>query len=269
MKRRLVGPQKRAVTLDGIELRAGTDSTATTFVGHAAVFNSPTLIGGQRYGFMEQVAPGAFRKTIKDADVRFLFNHDPNFLLARTKAGTLRLDEDDTGLHVEADLEDSDPDAARVLGKMRSGLLDQMSFAFESLAEEVDTLDDGMEIRTLTEVKLWDVSVVTYPAYGDTDAALRSSAAFDAFCRGAGFDAERRNDFIDALLNDTEVDLTKIAAGLMSREEITGRELAADDPEPGSSTRDAESQPAQATGTPLTLMQRRLHLAARKHGFSV
>jgi HK97 family phage prohead protease len=146
-------------------------------VGHAAVFNQRTELWP---GMFEVVSPGAFRKTIQEADVRALFNHDPNFVLGRNKAGTLILSEDERGLAIDANPPDTQTVRDLVLEPMRRGDINQMSFAFRVVRQtwqednEADTLT-----RVLEEVRLYDVSVVTYPAYPQTDASLRSLFAED------------------------------------------------------------------------------------------
>jgi HK97 family phage prohead protease len=121
--------------------------------------------------FVEYVRKGAFAKTLNDgADVRLLIDHE-GVPLARTKSGTLMLEEDDRGLRVEATLDPMNPDAQRVLSAMRRGDLSQMSFAFRTVK---DSWNSDRTIRELREVQLFDVSVVTYPAYEDTIVSLRS-----------------------------------------------------------------------------------------------
>ena len=121
--------------------------------------------------FVEYVKRGAFTKTIKDgADVRLLIDHE-GVPLARTKSGTLRLIEDERGLAVEADLDPMNPDAARVISAMKRGDLSQMSFAFRTIK---DAWSDDRNVRELREVQLYDVSVVTFPAYEQTVAEIRS-----------------------------------------------------------------------------------------------
>lgn len=161
--------------------RAASDDGPIGFRGHAAVFGRRTWIGGKRWGWWEEVDSGAFSKTIKEADVRFLINHDPNLLLARNKARTLRLSEDKVGLDCDADM------APTTYGRdlaisLERGDISQMSFAFDVIGYRVGEAEDGKELITLTELRLWDVSVVTYPAYAETDASLRS-AAFGELCR--------------------------------------------------------------------------------------
>mgnify|MGYP003655298379 FL=1 len=157
------------------ELRAGekvlTESNDKTIKvsGYAAKFDSETNIGGY---YRESIAKGAFSDAIKNDDVRFLINHE-GLPLARTKSGTLRLSEDDTGLFIEAELNLNDPDVQTIASKMERGDLDEMSFAF---TPEVEKWDDSGDIplRTLEKVNLFDVAIVTYPAYGDTEIGIRS-----------------------------------------------------------------------------------------------
>lgn len=151
----------------------------TRFRGHASVFGERTWIPAGR-GFWEEVTPTAFDRALEEDDVRFLLEHDPRWILGRTTAGTLRLAKDKRGLAVDADFPDTSyaKDAAISLER---GDLSQMSFAFNVRdgGEEVSTLKDGTTLRRLTDVTLSDVSIVTYPAYTSTDAALR---AFEARC---------------------------------------------------------------------------------------
>lgn len=178
--RRLAKLDRKACT------RSATPSDPIGFDGHAALFNNRTWIGGKRWGFWEEIAPGAFAKTITEADVRMLLNHDPNFLLARNKSGTLRLSEDTAGLAVDADMAPVSYalDLAVLLDR---GDLNQMSFAFDMISYEWTELEDGSELLRHLEVSLWDVAPVTYPAYADTDAGLRMDLL--AAARANGFDA--------------------------------------------------------------------------------
>ena len=149
---------------------------AASIVGHAAVFNTLSENLG---GFRERIAPGAFTESIQADDVRALFNHDPNFVLGRNKAGTLDLTEDDQGLAIRI----SPPDttfARDLMVSMGRRDITQMSFGFTVMPDgqswEEDA--DGMVIRTLRKVRLFDVSPVTYPAYPQTDVAVREMRAW-------------------------------------------------------------------------------------------
>jgi len=138
--------------------------------GHAAVFNVETDLGW----FRERIAPGAFRESIETDDVRALFNHDSNFVLGRNKAGTLVMREDERGLYVEIDPPDTQ--AARdLVTSIERGDISQMSFGFQTIKESWESGEnEKKDLRTLEKVKLWDVSPVTFPAYTDTDVAVRS-----------------------------------------------------------------------------------------------
>jgi len=156
---------KRSIAYTNLELRAEEDGN--TLVGYAAVFDSPS----EPMPYTEYVRRGAFSKTLTDgADVRLLIDHE-GIPLARTRSGTLALEEDERGLRVEAELDPANPDAMRVLSAMRRGDLSQMSFAFKTIK---DSYNEDRSVRELKEVKLFDVSIVTFPAYEDTVAELRS-----------------------------------------------------------------------------------------------
>lgn len=159
------GDEARSIAYTNLEVRALDDKN--TLVGYAAVFDSPS----EPMPYTEFVRRGAFAKTLNDgADVRLLIDHE-GVPLARTKSGTLALEEDERGLRVEAELDPQNPDAARVLSAMRRGDLSQMSFAFRTVK---DSYNEDRSVRELKEVQLFDVSIVTFPAYEETVAELRS-----------------------------------------------------------------------------------------------
>lgn len=138
--------------------------------GHAAVFNSETDLGW----FREKIAPGAFSESIGKDDVRALFNHDENFILGRNKAGTLTMREDEQGLYVEIDPPDTQV-ARDLVTSIERGDISQMSFGFQTIKDSWETEENAAkDLRTLEKVKLWDVSPVTFPAYQETDVAVRS-----------------------------------------------------------------------------------------------
>lgn len=136
-------------------------------VGHAAVFDKPTRI----WDFNEVVRKGAFLETLAD-DVRALFNHDPNWVLGRTIPQTLQLAEDDKGLEVRITPPDNQW-ANDLLVSVKRGDISQMSFAFEIKEENWIFNDNELPLRELRKVKLYDVSIVTYPAYEETDISVR------------------------------------------------------------------------------------------------
>lgn len=245
-----LGRERWRADLDerSVELRAEDDTAK--FHGHAAVFDKRTWIGPPKWGFWEQVDGAAFNKTLKEADVRFLVNHNPDLVMARNTANTLSLSTDKTGLVTDApNLDRRQSYTNDAVIALERGDLSQMSFAFRTVKDSWETLEDETELRTLLEVQLFDVSVVTYPAYEDTDAGLRG-AAFDVLCRSLGFADAQRSAI-----------LAKIADGNLTVDELQA--IAAGTTEPGSPTR-ADDQPGSSTGRPLALARRRHALLAKQ-----
>lgn len=150
------------------EYRADTVLQGNKLTGHASVFGQRARIKD----FWEEVHPDTFNRALREEhDVVCLANHD-GLPLGRTSAGTLRLGTDGTGLTQETDLPDT------TLGRdvrelVRRGDLRSMSFGFIVTDEDWSVLEDGSQLRTIRDVDLFDVSVVTFPAYAGTDLALR------------------------------------------------------------------------------------------------
>lgn len=159
--------ERRTITLP-VEARSA-DGEPTRLSGYAAVFGDVTEIAGM---FNERIAPGAFTDAVQHDDVRALFNHDSNFVIGRTTAGTLRLTEDDRGLRYEADPPDTQW-ARDLLVSVSRGDVSQSSFAFEVTEESWD-YSGAMPLRTIKAVRLYDVSPVTFPAYASTSVSARS-----------------------------------------------------------------------------------------------
>lgn len=161
--------QRKQIAYTNLELRALDDSEdGWTVSGYAAVFDSPS----EPLPWTEYVRRGAFKKTINDgADVRLLIDHT-GVPLARTKSGTLSLREDDKGLFMEARLDPNNPDAVKMRSALMRGDVTQMSFAFETIK---DGWNSDRSVRELKEVRLHDVSLVTYPAYEETSAEIRNN----------------------------------------------------------------------------------------------
>lgn len=179
------------------ELRKAADGRPV-LEGYAAVFGKRSQDLG---GFTETVNRKAFNKTLGDgADVRALLNHDPNFVLGRSTSGTLRLSPDSKGLHYEVDL--GDQTYARDLAiTLERGDINQSSFGFRTVKDEWTEDQENREIRReLLEVRLLDVSPVTYPAYPDATSGI-SSRAFDAFAESKGVQVASIDD-VRAFLND-------------------------------------------------------------------
>lgn len=148
-----------------------TDDGKRTIVGYPAMFNkrSEPIFGM----FYEQIAPGAFAETLAKDDIRALFNHDPNLVLGRNIAKTLRLKEDETGLDMEIDAPDTQV-ARDLIVSIDRGDVTQGSFSFQRLDDDWNETFNGLPVRTLHRVKLFDVSPVTFPAYPDTEVGARA-----------------------------------------------------------------------------------------------
>lgn len=171
------GAERRFIT-NKVELRTDDASKESLIEGHALKFNKVTTIGEW---FREEILPGALDEVLND-DVRALFNHDPNFVLARSKdgKGTLKLEVDSEGLRYSyvtpnvsyaKDLEEN----------IRLGNVSQSSFGFSIDEQRWIERDGELPLRQIVKLKrLYDVSPVTYPAYQDTSVAKRSLDAFKA-----------------------------------------------------------------------------------------
>lgn len=164
--------ERRAFSLDEMRIETREEDGSPVIRGHAAVFNQLSEPLG---GFREQIASGAFAEALQTDDIRALWNHNPDHILGRNMAKTLTLSEDARGLAIE--IIPPDTQIARdLMTSMKRGDVTQMSFGFsvrpngENWAKD----DEGRYIRTLTRVRLYDVSPVTYPAYPQTDVAVRS-----------------------------------------------------------------------------------------------
>lgn len=163
------------------------------FEGYASVFNSRSENLG---GFTEFVAPGAFTRSLKSRnDVKLLWNHDAGQVLGSTRAKTMTLTEDNRGLKVSATLPNTQlgRDTAELI---RTGIIDSMSFGFNVIKDSWNS--EGNE-RTLNAVRLFEVSIVAFPAYAGT----------------AGTTSVRS---IEKLAKRAEVDMAELEAALVKLE---------------------------------------------------
>lgn len=138
--------------------------------GHFAVFNSIYQIAPD---MSESIAPGAFTEALENDDVRALIDHETMYVLGRNKAGTLELREDETGLWGSILVNPNDQDANNLWSRVNRGDVNQCSFGFDILEEETEFLDDGTVHWTIKKVKLYEVSVCTFPAYAETSVEAR------------------------------------------------------------------------------------------------
>ncbi|MFL0489361.1 HK97 family phage prohead protease [Bacillus sp. 179-I 2A5 NHS] len=160
--------ETRTFDITKLNTRDATEEQPSMITGYAAVFNSKTSIGGW---FDEIIAPGAFARALSEnGDIRALFNHNWDNVLGRTKSGTLRLEEDAKGLKFEVELPNTS--TGRDLAEsMSRGDINQCSFGFW-VTEEGWDYNVEPALRTVKEVELYEISVVSIPAYDDTEASL-------------------------------------------------------------------------------------------------
>ena len=162
--------ERRAFELVDLEIRAA-EGESEKIRGYAAVFDKLSV---PLWGFREKIDKGAFMESIKKDDIRALWNHDPNYVLGRNKAGTLALEEDDKGLKIEIDPPDTQW-ARDLITSIKRKDVNQMSFGFETETDEWDRSDEKNVVRTLKKVRLFDVSPVTYPAYPQAKVGVRTA----------------------------------------------------------------------------------------------
>lgn len=137
--------------------------------GYFAVFGSTYELWE---GATESVAPGAFASSIA-GDIRALVDHESRLVLGRSRAGTLELKEDSRGLWGRIKINRADSDAMNLYERVKRGDVDQCSFGFAIRAEDTEWREDGTVHWTLREVELYEVSVVTFPAYEETSVSAR------------------------------------------------------------------------------------------------
>ena len=181
--------ETRQIVVDQLEVRE--TGNGMSFSGYAAVFNSPS----EPLPFTEIIREGAFSKSLRAKNnVMMLFSHDTSQPLASTRSKTMTLMEDSRGLLVDAALPQTSlgRDVAELL---RSKVVDSMSFGFSVPARGDIWSADG-QTRELTEIRLHEVSVVSFPAYTKTSASVRS---IDILADKTGADAETLSAALDAL----------------------------------------------------------------------
>jgi len=164
--------ERRSLTVKELRISGDGEGGSPNIEGYASVFDSWSEQLGGDAPFREKVVKGAFAETIEKDDIRCLFNHDPNYVLGRNKAGTLELEEDEKGLKVLIKPPKTGW-AKDLITSVKRGDISNMSFGF---AVELDkwSFGDTGDVRELLRVKLFDVSLVTYPAYQATECDIRS-----------------------------------------------------------------------------------------------
>ena len=147
-----------------------TETDEMKIEGYFVVFNSETELYD---GMYEEISDKAFAN-IDLSDVRALADHDTAKVLGRTKSNTLKLSVDDKGLYGEITINKNDTEAVNLYERVKRQDIDQCSFGFNILNETMEQRADGTTKWTITEIELFEVSVVTFPAYSDTSVEARS-----------------------------------------------------------------------------------------------
>lgn len=198
----------------GVELRAGAGGSSE-LVGYGAVWMRYSQNLG---GFVEQVDPAAFADTLgRGADgVVATFNHDMSALLGTVSSGTLRLSTDVTGLAYSVDMDHDDPDAQRVMAKVKTGKVRGSSFMFRTLEDSWGLTEQGFPLRTLLRAELMELGPVTMPAYKATE-EVGASVALRSLARHLGTDVDRvaeaaRSNTLALFLGASNGDLGPAAA---------------------------------------------------------
>lgn len=230
------------------------DGDGMTFVGYAARFNSRS----EYLGFYETIQQGAFTRTLKSRnEIKAFLNHNSDIVLGSTRAGTLKLEQDERGLKAEIRLPETS--AGRDLAvSVARGDVSGMSFGFSVPKGGDKWSDDGQE-RTLTEIALHEVSPVTgFPAYTATSASVRALAAT----------AERAQVDVDELT----LAIARLEAGeFLSREQVQmlGEvidSLSVDDDMTEMPDDSSDGDVSVEVTVPLSLMQKQMDLAAKALG---
>ena len=151
------------------ECRAEASDNGRRIRGYAIRFNSLSEDLG---GFKEYIAPEAVDRTLSEGlDVRALVDHDSGKVLGRTRAGTLSLRKDSKGLRIEIEPDPEISYASDIMRSVARGDVSGMSFGFRALGDEWN-YESKMPIRTITDMRISEVSIVTFPAYQATDVSV-------------------------------------------------------------------------------------------------
>jgi HK97 family phage prohead protease len=170
-----------------VECRAEASDNGKKIRGYPVVFNSLSVDLG---GFREIISPEAVDRTLNEGlDVRALVDHDSSKVIGRTRAGTLRLRKDSRGLHMEVEPDEDISYARDVMIAVRRGDISGMSFGFRVDSDEWD-YDGKIPVRTVTDMRISEISIVAFPAYTATDVqvAQRSLNAFQQAHKGNRID---------------------------------------------------------------------------------
>lgn len=198
------GIERRTIATT-VEARDAGEGAPWQIVGYGLVYNSWSDDLG---GFKERIAPGAADEVLaNNPDIRGLINHNPDLILGRTHAGNMRVASDTNGVRYEIDAPDTSY-ANDLQVSLKRGDINQSSFAFRLSsggAEWTEDAESGLLLRTITKFSgLFDMSPVTYPAYGATSSGAHSFSPVDDERTDDGPSAGERDG--DGDVTDTQAD---------------------------------------------------------------
>lgn len=194
MESREIGARQVRALPTNFEIRS--DDNGNQYIeGYFSVFNSVYDMG---QGMSESIAPHAFDDTLAD-DIRCLTNHDTRLVLGRTSAHTFELRQDEHGLWGRVLINPNDTDAMNTKARVDRGDVNQASFGFDILQEDTDIRDDGSVHWTIRKVKLYECSVVTFPAYTETNLKAREKDLEEIKKREAEAKAEKLRAWKDEM----------------------------------------------------------------------
>jgi len=229
--------------------------------GLGSVSGVTTLIDDGYEAYTEEIAPGAWRNTIATGDIRSMMNHDTNWLLGRTKPGTLRLSEGDQGLNYEIDINPDDPNAMSVHARVQRGDIDGSSVWFRVIAQTWTFPSDtnGLEYphRQITEGQLYEVGPVVFPAYETTTAAARALMPLDGALRSLGVSVTKRASLAVGLLTDPDEVADELRAILHRSPELRDAVCSCTSSGPADATSPADDTRADVASPDLTLSMAR------------
>jgi len=195
MESREIGARQVRALPTNFEIRS--DDNGNQYIeGYFSVFNSVYDMG---QGMSESIAPHAFDDTLAD-DIRCLTNHDTRLVLGRTSAHTFELRQDEHGLWGRVLINPNDTDAMNTKARVDRGDVNQASFGFDILQEDTDIRDDGSVHWTIRKVKLYECSVVTFPAYTETNLKAREKDLEEIKKREAEAKAEKLRAWKDEMI---------------------------------------------------------------------
>ena len=142
--------------------------------GYFALYEQETELFQNSY---EIITKGAFNNTLGN-DIRALWNHSTQYVLGRNKSGTLEIKEDDKGLFGIIRLPQTQY-AQDLYNLVQRGDVDQCSFGFNIISEDLEELANGGYRWRINEIDLHEISVVTFPAYENTSVQARSKEIKD------------------------------------------------------------------------------------------